>query len=230
MMLDLRRLQPFVMAAAFSATALMAAPTVASARAARVIDYEYDQVWSAMVRMVRVDLRAAIADRDPDVGFMLFQYRDPVAHTEHTGSAEIFRITERGAPRIRVQLQVDGVSPAVEHMLLSRLQRKLREDYGVRTPMPPITRRGDRPPARRADGAREERRERAERREAPADTEEDDLTDGVIYELDENGNPVPVEEADEEAADPRTGDAPEMSRSMRRTVRRARRRGPSYGR
>ena len=95
----------------------------------------------AAVRLIAVDFRFPISDRDPEIGYVLFSYRD--AGREHNGSLELARTTGvNGTPQVRVTMQVPSMPGYVERMLLDRLSRKLTEDYG----RPPPTRRPE-PPA-----------------------------------------------------------------------------------
>ena len=116
--------------------ALLAAPASASARATGDYTYTYDQLWRAAVRLVAVDFRFPIHDRDPEIGYLLFSYRD--AGREHQGSLELVRTTgPAGAPSVRVTIQVPSMPTYVERMMIDRLGRKLIEDYG----QPPVVRR-----------------------------------------------------------------------------------------
>lgn len=120
----------------------------ASARLSREYTYTYDQLWRAAVRMVAVDFRFPITERDPEIGFLLFEYRDQ--GRPYHGSVELVR-TEgpRGTPQVRVVMQVQGMPSYVERMLIDRLSRKLVDDYGA----PPPTRRPEPPPRVSEDDA-----------------------------------------------------------------------------
>ncbi|MCB9591543.1 MAG: hypothetical protein H6719_02315 [Sandaracinaceae bacterium] len=121
--------------------AVLAPAASASARSTEDYTYTYDQLWRAAVRLIAVDFRFPISDRDPEIGYVLFSYRD--AGREHNGSLELARTTGvNGTPQVRVTMQVPSMPGYVERMLLDRLSRKLTEDYG----RPPPTRRPE-PPA-----------------------------------------------------------------------------------
>ena len=124
---------------------LPAAP--ASARLSSEYTYTYDQLWGAAVRMVAVDFRFPISERDPEIGFLLFEYRDQ--GRAYHGSLELVR-TEgpHGTPQVRVVVQVQNMPTYVERMMLDRLTRKLADEYGT----PPPTRRPPAPPPRASDG------------------------------------------------------------------------------
>ncbi|MCS6797394.1 MAG: hypothetical protein NZ898_02495 [Myxococcota bacterium] len=131
-------------------------PPRAEARLAQPFAYRYEQVWSATVRLLRVDLRLPISDRDSEIGFILFDWIEGRRATP--GSVELLRTEVDGHEQIRVTVQIAAMPTYVERMLLDRLQRKLLEDYGE--PLRPPTRRttsrqpvsGDRPVEAGASG------------------------------------------------------------------------------
>jgi hypothetical protein len=114
--------------------------TPATAHARKQVDhrYRYEQVWSASVRLVRVDLRYQVDDQSPEAGFVLFQYRD--GDRSYPGSIELVRTEIDGQPHVRVIVQIASMPAYVEQLLVDRLARKLREEYGE----PPAA-RGRRP-------------------------------------------------------------------------------------
>lgn len=114
----------------------------ASARLSEEYTYTYDQLWRASVRLIAVDFRFPITERDPEIGYLLFTYRDE--GREYSGSLELVR-TEGpyGGQQVRVVIQVASMPTYVERMLLDRLDRKLGDDYG----QPPSARRPPPPPA-----------------------------------------------------------------------------------
>lgn len=122
-------------------TALLVPAAPASARLSHEYTYTYDQLWQAAVRMVAVDFRFPITERDPEIGFLLFEYRDQ--GRAYHGSVELVRTRgPHDTPQVRVVMQVQGMPTYVERMMLDRLTRKLTDDYGT----PPPTRRPPAPP------------------------------------------------------------------------------------
>jgi hypothetical protein len=112
--------------------------------------YRYEQVWSASVRMVRVDLRFEVQDQDEELGYLLFQYRD-TSNRAHPGSFELVRTENaRGQPTVRVVLQIPAMPSYIEQMLVDRLGRKLREEFGE-PPAPPPREPPRRGPERQPD-------------------------------------------------------------------------------
>lgn len=119
---------------------LLAPAATASARQTGEYTYTYDQLWRASIRLIAVDFRFPISDRDEEIGYLLFDYRD--AGRSYHGSLELVRTTgPHGTPQVRVTIQVPSMPSYVERMLIDRLSRKLSEDYG----QPPPTRRAPAP-------------------------------------------------------------------------------------
>ena len=114
---------------------LLFAPS-AQARVAGDVAYSYAQTWQAAIRMIRVDLACPVTDRDEENGFLLFDYQH--SGRSYPGSVEIVRSTdEHGVEHIRVAVQVSAMPTYVERMMLDRLTRKLRDDFGEpRRPRP----------------------------------------------------------------------------------------------
>ncbi|UJR80499.1 hypothetical protein [Sandaracinus amylolyticus] len=111
------------------AAAVIAAPRVARARVQTDYAYAWAQVWQASVRLVRVDLGCPITDRDEDIGYVMFDYAD--AGRTHAGSVELVRTTgSDGIERVRAVVQIPSMPSWVERMILDRLTRKLRDDFG----------------------------------------------------------------------------------------------------
>ncbi|AKF06912.1 hypothetical protein [Sandaracinus amylolyticus] len=112
-----------------AALAVLAAPRIARARVQTDYAYAWAQVWQASVRLVRVDLGCPITDRDEEIGYVMFDYAD--AGRTHAGSIELVRTTgSDGIERVRAVVQIPSMPSWVERMLLDRLSRKLREDFG----------------------------------------------------------------------------------------------------
>ena len=108
--------------------ALLALPAQVAARKQSDVRYPFEQVWSAALRLVRVDLRMPVTDRDAEVGYMLFDYLD---HGKRfPGSLELVRGDRDKGPATKIVVQVVGMPAYVEQMLLERLQQKLRAEFG----------------------------------------------------------------------------------------------------
>lgn len=122
------------------ALALMVFPGVATAVKQTDVRYRYEQVWSATVRLVRVDLECAIKDRDEDIGYLLFTYRDH--GRDHSGSVELVRTTDERGDIVRIKVSIGTMPAYIEQMILDKLERKLQQEFGD-PPSPPSRR----PPA-----------------------------------------------------------------------------------
>ncbi len=108
---------------------MFAAPQLASARMQTDYTYSWNQIWQASVRMVRVDLQCPITDRDSEIGFVMFDYAE--GGRTHAGSIELVRtVGSDGIERVRAVVQVPSMPSWVERMLMDRLTRKLRDDFG----------------------------------------------------------------------------------------------------
>lgn len=113
---------------------LVAVP--ASARSTAEYEWSYEQLWRASVRLVAVDFRFPITERDPEIGYLLFQYVDQ--GRTYDGSFELVRTHDRsGAERVRVVVQVNAMPSYVERMMLDRLRRKLTDEHGAPRPARP---------------------------------------------------------------------------------------------
>lgn len=127
----------------------------ADARQSGAVSYRYEQVWGAAIRMVRVDYGYQLVDRDRDIGFLMFQYAEN--GTQHSGSVELVRTVQHGNEVVRVVVNIPTMPNYIERMMLQRLERKLRSDFGL-----PIRRPVATPEPEPAD---DEAAEDAERRE-----------------------------------------------------------------
>jgi hypothetical protein len=121
--------------------------TQASARASDEYTYRYEQLWQATIRLLRVDLGCQITDRDDAIGFVMFDYPGAAGRT-HGGSVELVRSTDsHGTEHVRVTVTIPTMPTYIEQHVLTRLGRKLREDFGL-PPRVHVTR----PPPTEGDG------------------------------------------------------------------------------
>ena len=131
----------------------------AQAKREQAFAYPYSRVWTAALRMVRVDFNSPITEKDRESGYFLFDFAD--GKKSYPGSVEIVRATEQGVETARVAIQLPGLPGYYEQMLLDRLTRKLNQDYGA--PVDP------KPPAEAAPEQPDKGAEGKERAKAPAD-------------------------------------------------------------
>ncbi|MFO0693398.1 MAG: hypothetical protein U0230_07575 [Polyangiales bacterium] len=115
-------------AASLVVLALVAAPSTASARKTKDLAHRYEQVWSAVIRLLRVDMHARIEEQDATNGFVLFGFRE--GGHGYEASLELVRVEVRGVPIVRVAVNIANAPSYLEAMLLERLHQKLRQDYG----------------------------------------------------------------------------------------------------
>ncbi|MEY4514363.1 MAG: hypothetical protein RLZZ450_6485 [Pseudomonadota bacterium] len=110
------------------------AVTPVHARKQQELAYRYDQIWNAALRLVKVDLRMPISDKDQAGGYVLFEY---VAHGKsYPGSIELVAQPGGVRPVTVVIVQVQGQPSYVEQMILDRLGKKLQAEVGE-PPEPP---------------------------------------------------------------------------------------------
>jgi hypothetical protein len=100
----------------------------AQAKREQVFAYPYSRVWTAALRMVRVDFASPITEKDSDAGYFLFDF--PNNGRSYAGSVEVVRVVERGMERARVVVQVPEMPSYFEQLLLDKLTRKLGAEYG----------------------------------------------------------------------------------------------------
>jgi hypothetical protein len=112
----------------FACAVVLAWTPVVQAKREQSFSYPYSRVWTAALRMLRVDFNSPITEKDRESGYFLFEYPD--GGKSYEGSAEIVRVTENGVETARVVFQMPGLPSYYEQMLLDRLTRKLEQDYG----------------------------------------------------------------------------------------------------
>jgi hypothetical protein len=116
----------------------------AEARTVRDEPYPLDTTWNAAIRLVRVDMGFAIQERDRDIGYFTFVYREGPRAVP--GSVEVVRTEMDGRIATRIIVQIPQMPTYTEAMVLTRLGRKLRTEYGE--PPAPVRR----PPAGQQPG------------------------------------------------------------------------------
>jgi hypothetical protein len=107
---------------------MVCAPLPAAARREATFGYPISRVWTAAVRLIRVDLECAINEKDRDDGYFFFEYSD--RGKTYPGSVELVTLQDSGADHVRVIVQVPAMPAYVEAMILDRLGRKLEQEFG----------------------------------------------------------------------------------------------------
>jgi len=107
---------------------------VAEARKQQELSYRFDQIWNAALRLVKVDLRMPITDRDQDGGYVLFDYIS--SGKRYPGSIELIAPNDGSRRKTTVVVQVQGMPSYVEQMILDKLEKKLLNEVGA--PLEPL--------------------------------------------------------------------------------------------
>jgi hypothetical protein len=110
------------------------APTASEARKQQELRYRIDQVWNAALRLVRVDLKLPVTDRDQEGGYVMFDYL--AAGKRHPGSVELIAQGTGPSASTVVVVQVQGMPSYVEQMIVDRLSKKLQTEFGAPKPLP----------------------------------------------------------------------------------------------
>ena len=102
---------------------------VAEAKTKESLRAEYDVLWSAALRLLRVNLDFKVLDKDKETGYIVFLYKDSTIK-ESRASMEIRREEKRSKDAevsCTVQVVLSGASSAEERSLINELRRKLQE-------------------------------------------------------------------------------------------------------
>jgi hypothetical protein len=114
---------------------ILAFSVLCAARTVRETNYRYDQIWSTAVRFLRVDSGFAIIEQDKGTGYVLFEYRD--SGRALNGSMELIPQERDGFELITMGIRIQNMPSYVENILMDKLVRKLKDEYGE----PPAARR-----------------------------------------------------------------------------------------
>ena len=118
------------------------------------VGYNKMRVWSAAVRLLRVDYRCQITDQDREAGYILFEY--PSRGKLYAGSVELM---EEDAQRTGIAFSIPKQPSYIESMMLDKLKRKLVDDYGE-----PVRPAPKKKPKQKVDGDSEDDAEKDARR------------------------------------------------------------------
>lgn len=132
-----------------------------SARLEQRLDYSKTQSFQAALRYLRVDHGYVVIEKDPESGYLLFEY--PKRDSGMTqGSIEV---VER-EKSVALVVQLPQMPSYHERMLIEGLLKKLRDDYGA----PPAREPSPKQPKKDADDAAgEEQPKPSEPSEPPKD-------------------------------------------------------------
>jgi hypothetical protein len=101
----------------------------------RVLSYPMDQVWPTAIRYLRIDRGFKIVDRDPDAGYMLFEFTLE-DHRLGSGSVEMFATQDAaGRPSVSVTVNTGAGPVHLPNSILDGIAAKVRAERGQ--PAPP---------------------------------------------------------------------------------------------
>ncbi|MEZ4366986.1 MAG: hypothetical protein R2939_11945 [Kofleriaceae bacterium] len=104
----------------------------ADARSERRVAFAPEEMWSTVIRFLKVDERAEIRDKDTDAGYVLFDRTESDGEIVQ-GALEIIGKDDQ----VRVVISLKDRPSYEEALLLTRLERKLRAELGSPAPRPP---------------------------------------------------------------------------------------------
>src|SRR5437868_5635603 len=103
----------------------------ADARAQSDLPYAVSEAFSTALRFVRVDRGCKVIDKDADAAFVSFECDD--GGRIKRGSVELFKVPIG----VRLQVTLGDDTHGTELRWLELFERKLREERGTPTPLPP---------------------------------------------------------------------------------------------
>lgn len=136
---------------------LTAAAAPVSARRELTVTYAYARVWTAAVRLMRVDFDCAITEKDREDGYFLFDYPD--RGKTYPGTMELVASKRDDMDAVLIVLKLPAMPSYVEGMILERLSRKLEQEFGPQKeakPGPPPGKDGAPPPGDNDKGSKPE--------------------------------------------------------------------------
>jgi hypothetical protein len=103
----------------------------------RIIPYPRPEAWPAAIRYLRVDRSYEIVDRDPQLGYALFEF--PVSDSRTgRGSIEMLEAKDpSGRPSVSLEVNTEAGPSHLPHTLAEGIAKKLREERGPPAPPPP---------------------------------------------------------------------------------------------
>ena len=133
--------------------------------------YPYERIWSTAVRFLRVDSGYTLVEQDKETGYVLFEYQD--AGRTLNGALEIYPVTKNGITTVSVGLRIQQMPSYVESLLMDKLVRKLRDEYGT----PSRARRTAPQPQQRGAGGRTDAQNSEAENNPTSDAENSDVDD-----------------------------------------------------
>jgi hypothetical protein len=112
--------------------AALALPAVSAARTDRELTYRENEIWQGAIRFLRVESGYKILEKDKEAGYVLFEYKDE--GNSHAASFEMVRTARDGRLFVRARIQIPDMPRYVEAVLIDKLVRKLKDEYGAPPP------------------------------------------------------------------------------------------------
>src|SRR5688572_26537866 len=113
--------------ASLALAAVLGIVTDARAGASYASPYTYEQTYGTALRLIRVDLDLKITEKDPELGYVLFEYKSPESGKRiSNGALEVVR--SRGTVHVSVQLPT--MPSYHEQMIVDALAKKLGTEHG----------------------------------------------------------------------------------------------------
>jgi hypothetical protein len=151
----------------------------ADAGTERRLTYRATQVWSTAVRFLRVDHHYKIVEKDKETGYLLFEYKD--RGRVYQASLELIPAVDNGYRIVRARMRIEGMPSYVAAVLLDKLVRKLKTEYGEPPPAQKVvakTQSGNADDKKKNDDATGAEGEELEDEE-DIEVDEDELEDSV---------------------------------------------------
>lgn len=117
------------MALMFIGVAVLVFCDVTHAAISKELTYSENTVWRCAVRFIRVDNGFKILEKDKETGYLLFEYTENGA--AYNGSFELLKRVIENREYVRVQVNLHGQPKYMESLLFKKLERKLKNEYGI---------------------------------------------------------------------------------------------------
>jgi hypothetical protein len=106
---------------------LLVWPLPTHAEPSGLVAYSREQVYSAALRYLRIELRYDIVEKDPDAAYLLFEYHPLGQKAARFGAVEIVK-QPKG---VRLVVRLPDQPSYEETVMRDGLVKKLEADYGV---------------------------------------------------------------------------------------------------
>lgn len=101
--------------------------TLSWSRTEETTPYTKTQAYNGALRFLRIEQEFEVIERDPDLGYVLFQYPTGVEDQTTTGSVEVVERDDE----VLVVVQISKLPAHHESRLVGALLKKLEADYGA---------------------------------------------------------------------------------------------------